>query len=155
MTDQPHQPISEQAVTIPPTLTKDNRKAIIDAVLALPRGPKLVVLDCSETRYIDSAGLGALVGMSKQLRERGQEIEMRHVDEDIRVLLDLTSLSHLFLADCKPEPYSKARLRRAGIRPPTRHTVIPADLAPPVRQSGAVRAWLTRIVRRARGEPSA
>jgi anti-sigma B factor antagonist len=140
MTDQPHQPISEQIFTVPRQLTKDNRKAITEAILALPRTPEMVVLDCTATRYIDSSGLGALVSLSKKLRERGQEIEMRHVNDDIVTLLDLTKLSCFFLADCKPKP----RTRRRAIAP-----------APPVKQSGAVRAWTARIARWARGEPSA
>ena len=39
----------------------------------LDRGERKFVIDCTQTGYIDSSGLGALVSLSKKVREQGGE----------------------------------------------------------------------------------
>ena len=49
-----------------------NRQELKDLVqAALDRGDRRLLIDFSRTGYIDSSGLGALVSISKRIREAG------------------------------------------------------------------------------------
>jgi anti-sigma B factor antagonist len=63
---------------------------------ALEGGARRFVLDFSRTGYIDSSGLGALVTIAKQVRERGGELRLAGLNEDLRSLFELTKLDTLF-----------------------------------------------------------
>jgi anti-sigma B factor antagonist len=63
---------------------------------ALERGGRRFVIDCSRTGYIDSSGLGALVSMSRKVRESGGEMRIAGLNEDLRSLFELTKLDTLF-----------------------------------------------------------
>ena len=63
---------------------------------ALERGGRKFVIDCSHTGYIDSSGLGALVSMSRKVRESGGEMRIAGLNEDLRSLFELTKLDTLF-----------------------------------------------------------
>jgi len=63
---------------------------------ALDRGERKFVIDCTQTGYIDSSGLGALVSLSKKVREQGGELRIAGLNEDLRALFELTKLDTLF-----------------------------------------------------------
>lgn len=63
---------------------------------ALEHGGRKFVIDCSRTGYIDSSGLGALVSMSRKVRESGGELRIAGLNEDLRSLFELTKLDTLF-----------------------------------------------------------
>lgn len=63
---------------------------------ALDRGARKFVIDCTRTGYIDSSGLGALVSMSRKVRESGGELRLAGLNEDLRSLFELTKLDTLF-----------------------------------------------------------
>jgi len=63
---------------------------------ALERGGRKFVIDCTRTGYIDSSGLGALVSMSRKVRETGGEMRLAGLNEDLRSLFELTKLDTLF-----------------------------------------------------------
>ena len=74
-----------------------NRQELKDLVArALEGGARRFVLDFSRTGYIDSSGLGALVTIAKQVRERGGELRLAGLNEDLRSLFELTKLDTLF-----------------------------------------------------------
>jgi anti-sigma B factor antagonist len=62
----------------------------------LDRGERKFMIDCTETGYIDSSGLGALVSLSKKVRELGGEMRIAGLNEDLRSLFELTKLDTLF-----------------------------------------------------------
>src|SRR5687768_11834748 len=62
----------------------------------LDRGERKFLIDCSRTGYIDSSGLGALVSLSKKVRELGGELRISGLNEDLRSLFELTKLDTLF-----------------------------------------------------------
>jgi anti-sigma B factor antagonist len=73
-------------------------KALIQQ--ALDAGDRKFLVDCSDTGYIDSSGLGALVTISKKVRESGGELRIAGLNADLRSLFELTKLDSLFhLAD--------------------------------------------------------
>lgn len=63
---------------------------------ALDAGARKFLVDCSHTGYIDSSGLGALVTVSKKVRELGGELRLAGLNEDLRSLFELTKLDSLF-----------------------------------------------------------
>jgi len=62
----------------------------------LDRGERKFLIDCTETGYIDSSGLGALVSLAKKVREQGGELRIAGLNEDLRSLFELTKLDSLF-----------------------------------------------------------
>jgi len=62
----------------------------------LDQGERKFVIDCTQTGYIDSSGLGALVSLSRKVREQGGELRIAGLNEDLRALFELTKLDTLF-----------------------------------------------------------
>jgi anti-sigma B factor antagonist len=70
---------------------------------ALDRGERRLLIDFSRTGYIDSSGLGALVSISKKVRENGGDLRLAGLNEDLRSLFELTKLDTLFTITDTPE----------------------------------------------------
>jgi anti-sigma B factor antagonist len=63
----------------------------------LARGPQSVTLDLDGVTFVDSSGLGVLVGALKRLREAGGEhFTVLNAQESVRKVFDITGLSPLF-----------------------------------------------------------
>ena len=74
-----------------------NRQELKQAVLeALENGESKFVVDFEQTGYIDSSGLGVLVSVSKKIREAGGDLRLSGLNEDLRMLFELTKLDTLF-----------------------------------------------------------
>src|SRR5215211_8833336 len=81
-----------------------NRHELKDLVqAALDRGDRRLLVDFSQTGYIDSSGLGALVSISKRIRESGGELRLAGLNEDLRSLFELTKLDTLFTIANTPQ----------------------------------------------------
>lgn len=78
------------------TNRQDLRTTISDE---MERGTRQFRLDCSRTGFMDSSGLGVLVSLSKQVRERGGELRIANLNHDLRLLFKLTKLDMLFNLD--------------------------------------------------------
>jgi len=63
---------------------------------SLEAGDRKFLIDCSQTAYIDSSGLGALVTISKKVRENGGDLRLAGLNDDLRSLFELTKLDALF-----------------------------------------------------------
>lgn len=84
-------------VSVDGQLIVANRNELKDKVLkALEAGESKFVLDFLSTEYIDSSGLGVLVSVSKKIREAGGELRLAGLNEDLRMLFELTKLDTLF-----------------------------------------------------------
>ncbi len=74
-----------------------NRQEFKQAILdAMEQGARLVVVDFSGSPYIDSSGLGALVSLSRRLRDAGGDLRLVGLNDDLRSLFELTRLDQLF-----------------------------------------------------------
>ncbi len=81
-----------------------NRHELKDLVqTALEGGERRLLVDFSRTGYIDSSGLGALVSISKRIREAGGELRLSGLNDDLRSLFELTKLDTLFAIAETPE----------------------------------------------------
>jgi anti-sigma B factor antagonist len=74
-----------------------NREEFKQSVLErVESGERKFVVDFRESSYIDSSGLGALVSLSRKIRESGGELRLAGLNEDLRTLFELTKLDTLF-----------------------------------------------------------
>ena len=55
-----------------------------------------IVLDLADLRHTDSIGLGTLVRLYLHARSAGRELELMHLNKQIRHLLGLTNLLDVF-----------------------------------------------------------
>ena len=80
-----------------------NRQELKQKVLdELENGERKFIVDFEKTGYIDSSGLGVLVSLSKKVRERGGELRLANLNEDLKTLFELTKLDTLFhIADSR------------------------------------------------------
>lgn len=84
-------------VTVDGQLIVANRQELKQLMQdALDRGARRFVVDFTPTAYIDSSGLGALVSISKRVREAGGDLRLAGLNEDLRSLFELTKLDTLF-----------------------------------------------------------
>ncbi|HEY7504328.1 MAG TPA: STAS domain-containing protein [Gemmatimonadales bacterium] len=95
----------ERGLSAPDTLGLETRvqirKAATQLLEEMPEGTGRLVIDLGHTRYIDSAGLGALMLIQRRAAERRQTVVLRHPNEEIRFLLVLTKLYDLFLVEAR------------------------------------------------------
>lgn len=76
------------------------KQKVMDAIEA---GERKLVIDFTNTGYIDSSGLGALVSLSKKLRDAGGDLRLAGLNEDLRTLFELTKLDTLFAIADTPD----------------------------------------------------
>jgi anti-sigma B factor antagonist len=88
-------------------LTSDNTEALKTRVRDLIPHAKRVVLDLNELVRMDSAGLGAMVGLYVSAKKANCELLLVNYNKSVRDLLGLTNLLSVF-EDCA----------RAGMRIP-------------------------------------
>ena len=72
------------------------RQEAVEALEGMPEGESRLVIDLSDTRHVDSAGLGALMLVQRRAGERRQRVALRSASEELRFLLMLTKLDELF-----------------------------------------------------------
>lgn len=68
------------------------KRAIDEAVES---GSTHVVIDLSETSFVDSSGLGALVAGLKRTRQAGGDLRIAEPQEQVRMVLALTNLDRI------------------------------------------------------------
>jgi anti-sigma B factor antagonist len=78
-------------------LVAGNRQQLKQAVgEELEAGSRRFLIDFADTGYVDSAGLGVLVSLSKKIREAEGELRLTNLSDDLRTLFELTRLDTLF-----------------------------------------------------------
>jgi anti-sigma B factor antagonist len=68
-------------------------KAAVDREVAA--GRTLVVVDLSGTAFLDSSGLGALVGGLRTARAAGGDLRIAGVGQQVRTVLELTTMDRV------------------------------------------------------------
>ena len=58
-----------------------------------------VRLDCSDLNYIDSTGLGVLVGVLKKVKEKNKNIYITNLKSNIQKLFFITGLDKVFIIE--------------------------------------------------------
>lgn len=65
----------------------------------IDEGPGNIILDLSALEYIDSMGLGILVGALKRIKEREGKIVVQNPRSNIRKLFRITGLDKVFIIE--------------------------------------------------------
>jgi anti-sigma B factor antagonist len=95
-------------------LVAGNRQQLREAVIKeIESGARSIVIDFVDTGYVDSAGLGVLVSLSKKVREASASLRLVNLNEDLRTLFELTRLDTLFDLDGSMEPPGRAPADRS------------------------------------------
>ncbi|OUL23629.1 anti-anti-sigma factor [Nostoc sp. T09] len=58
--------------------------------------PKIVLVDFQDVSFMDSSGLGALVLAFKALRAANSKLVLCSINEQVRILFELTSMDKVF-----------------------------------------------------------
>jgi anti-sigma B factor antagonist len=66
------------------------------AVAAIDDGVKYIVLDLLQTTFLDSTGLGVIIGLSKRVRPGGGDVIIVNTDEGIARTFEITGLAEIF-----------------------------------------------------------
>ena len=86
-------------------LTVVSAKSFRETVTAeIDRGSgEIVVVDLSQTEFVDSSGLGALIGGLKRARVAGGDLRIAAVPEQVHAVLRLTNLDRVLSLYETPE----------------------------------------------------
>lgn len=79
-------------VTVQEAIYRD----VVAALDECPDASPAVVIDLSAVTFLDSSGLGALVEIRKQARERGQRAALRKPNARVRRVLEIARIDSLF-----------------------------------------------------------
>lgn len=74
----------------------DEASALRDSLKNLLAGTKQIVLNLSGVSYIDSGGLGTLVGVYSSARASGADIKLTGLGQRLRDVLSITKLATVF-----------------------------------------------------------
>lgn len=55
-----------------------------------------ILIDLAELKYIDSTGLGALIGLLKRVKEKGGSVKLLNPQPYIKKILSITGLDKIF-----------------------------------------------------------
>lgn len=69
------------------------KEAITEAVSS---GPPRVVIDLEGVSFVDSTGLGSVIAALKQIRSKEGELRLAAPNQQVRVVLELTTLDRVF-----------------------------------------------------------
>jgi anti-sigma B factor antagonist len=64
--------------------------------VVIASGHHHLVLDMAGVEFVDSSGLGALVGCLKAARQAGGDLRIANVSPQVRMVLELTGMTRVF-----------------------------------------------------------
>jgi anti-sigma B factor antagonist len=89
----------EGVVVVAPTGRLDvaGAPALKDAISEVPKdGPAKVVIDMEGVSFVDSTGLGSVIAALKQIRGAQGQLRLAAPNQQVRVVLELTTLDAVF-----------------------------------------------------------
>ncbi|MGL5059320.1 MAG: anti-sigma factor antagonist [Microcoleus sp.] len=94
--------------------------------------PSKIVLDFSETTFIDSSGIGALVSNLKFAKQRGCDLVLRSIKPQVMAVFALTSLDQVLTIEKTAAPEVPSEPNRADNQLPVTHP--------------SIRSWVKRTI---------
>ncbi len=76
-------------------------------------GTNVVLVDLQNVTFMDSSGLGALVLAFKTLRAANSKLVLCSINEQIRILFELTGMDKVFEIFANQEEFEKSMMLRA------------------------------------------
>jgi anti-anti-sigma factor len=84
-------------------ITSDTTQSLKATVKPLFSGNNTVVLDLTNVRYLDSSGLGAIVGLYVSAKAAKSQLKLINLNERVKELFSLTRLGQVMAAGRDPE----------------------------------------------------
>jgi anti-sigma B factor antagonist len=107
------------AIDLEGPLVVGNRQELKHVVLEeLQGGARKFLFDFARTGYLDSSGLGILVSLSKQIRERGGTLRLANLSEDLKTLFALARLDRIIDIEEGDDGTAGAGVPAPSPRPP-------------------------------------
>ncbi|BAY62763.1 anti-sigma-factor antagonist [Calothrix brevissima NIES-22] len=78
----------------------------------IEKGAKIVLVDFQDVTFMDSSGLGALVLAFKTLRAANRQLVLCSINEQVRILFELTSMDKVFDIFASQDEFHQAVLSR-------------------------------------------
>jgi anti-sigma B factor antagonist len=102
---QTHRRDGRVQVVLTGELDLDSAPSLLTAVVdELGTGATDVVVDLTRLDFIDSSGLGTLVGCWRRAKNAGATLTVANPNEDIRMTLELTGLDKILPITIEPLP---------------------------------------------------
>ena len=96
--------------------TAPQLRSFVDELLG--RGGTRVVVDLSQTLFVDSTGLGVLIGAARKCEARGGELSLDAPTPQVYRVLQMTGLSETLSVTNAPASSEGHEPPRGGRRPP-------------------------------------
>ncbi len=84
-------------------MTSDTAQALKAAVKPLLSESKLVVLDLTNVSYMDSSGLGTIVGLWVSAKGAGSQLKLVNLNSRLKELFSITRLGQVMAEGRNPE----------------------------------------------------
>jgi anti-anti-sigma factor len=81
-----------------------------NVIKTLESKPKIVLVDLQDITFMDSSGLGALVLAFKTLRAANTKLVLCSINEQIKILFELTGMDKIFEIFSNQDEFNKAVL---------------------------------------------
>ena len=78
------------------TLNAENAKEFIDCLQPLIEQNPLLIIDMQALKFVDSAGLGALLSCLRSMEKKQGQLKLVGLGEKVRALLDLVRMNRIF-----------------------------------------------------------
>ncbi|BAY25534.1 anti-sigma-factor antagonist [Calothrix sp. NIES-2100] len=78
----------------------------------IEEGAKIVLVDFQDVTFMDSSGLGALVLAFKSLRAANSQMALCSINEQVRILFELTSMDKVFEIFANQDEFHEAILSK-------------------------------------------
>ncbi|KAF3887002.1 MULTISPECIES: STAS domain-containing protein [Nostocales] len=88
-------------------------RQVINEVLEQDNNTRIVLLDFQNVTFMDSSGLGALVLAFKALRAADKKLIICAINEQVRILFELTGMDKVFEIFPNEEEFNKAVMSRS------------------------------------------
>ncbi len=75
-------------------------------------GAKIILVDCQDVSFMDSSALGALVLAFKTLREADTRLVLCSINEQIRILFELTGMDNVFEIFSNQDEFNQSLLSK-------------------------------------------
>ncbi|HEY9864758.1 MAG TPA: sugar transferase, partial [Candidatus Obscuribacterales bacterium] len=107
-------------------------KTTCQNVIALNPPPKKIIFDFSQTIFIDSSGIGALISNLKTTKAKGIELVLKSVGSQVMAVFSLTSLDQVLTIEPPTADEKIKEKTRGENRLPVTHP--------------SVRSWVKRLI---------
>ena len=79
---------------------------------SLEKDTTIILIDCQDVTFMDSSGLGSLVLLLKTVRAAGANIFLCSLNDQIKILFDLTGMDRIFTIFSSRDDFERGILQK-------------------------------------------